>query len=223
MMNNMTNKTNKRKKKLVFLLSGGLDSPVSLYLMAKKGYDIVAITFLTGDDPDKMNRDKVIKIAKKIKELTGESIKLYVADHDPTVERFSQTPLRKLTCVMCKRYMLRAARYIAIKEKADFISNGDILGEQASQTLDNIVQIQKVIDDIPVMRPLIGFEKAEVIKISQSVGLYELSSLPAPPCGRNPKYPETHAKERDIKMNEEDIRYDKMAKIIMDQAEIIQI
>ena len=124
---------------------------------------------------------------------------------------------------MCKRYMLRTARFLAIKERADFIINGDILGEQASQTLDNLVQIQKAVDDIPVIRPLIGFEKADVIKLSQKLGLYELSSLPAPACGRNPKYPETHAKERDIVITEKGINYDSIAKKIIAKAEIIEI
>ena len=85
------------------------------------------------------------------------------------------------------------------------------------------IQIQKAADDIPVIRPLIGFEKADVIKLSQEVGLYELSSLPAPPCGFNPKYPETHAKEKDIKFTEQGIDYDFFARKVLSKAEIIHI
>ena len=213
---------NGKKKRLVALLSGGLDSPVSLYLMAKKGFDCIILSFLTGQDPELKNRDKIIKIVEKIKELTGSNFKLYIADHDSTLSQFSDAPLRKLICLMCKRYMLRAARLLVIKEQADFIINGDILGEQASQTLDNLVQIQKVVNDIPVVRPLIGFEKADVIKISQNLGIFPLSSLPAPSCGRNPKYPETHAKERDIIFTETDIDYDVIARKIISKAEILE-
>ncbi|MCP4761305.1 MAG: hypothetical protein GY870_05955 [archaeon] len=214
---------NKKAKKIVCLLSGGLDSPIATYLMAKKGYECLAITFLTGDDPQLKNRDKVRKIAERIKELTGAKITLYVAKHNPTVELFKEKGLRKMTCVMCKRYMLRAARHLALKENAVFIVNGDILGEQATQTLDNLVQVQRVLDDVPVIRPLIGFEKADVIKMAQKLGLYELSSLQAPGCTHNPKYPETHAKEKDIWASEEGINYDKMVKRIMNEAEIINI
>ncbi|MHA1871650.1 MAG: 7-cyano-7-deazaguanine synthase [Promethearchaeota archaeon] len=207
--------------KTVLLLSGGLDSPIAAYLLARKGYDIIAISFLTGFDPELKNRAKVIKIAKKLNTLTNNPKKLYILQHNDTIKLFIENGLRKLTCIMCKRYMLKVARLIALKENADFISNGDILGEQASQTLDNLIQIQKAVNDIPVIRPLIGFEKAEVIHISQKIGLYELSSIRTPSCDNNPKYPETHAKEKDIILSETNIDYEKIAKEIIQKAEII--
>lgn len=215
--------TEKITKKFVALLSGGLDSPVSTYLMLKKGYSGVLLSFLTGDDPEKKNIEKILKIARKIVDLTGNHVKLYIANHNETLEKFIECGSRKLTCIMCKRYMLRTARTLLLKENADFIINGDILGEQASQTLDNLVQVQKVLNDVPVIRPLIGFEKAEVIKISQQVGLYELSSLPTPGCDKNPRYPETHAKENEIKESEADVVYDKIAENILKNALIYEI
>jgi thiamine biosynthesis protein ThiI len=210
-------------KKFVMLLSGGLDSPVSLYLLMNKGFDAIALSFLTGYDPESRSNDKIIKIASKISHLTKKTIKLYISDHNSTLETFTEKGLKKLTCIMCKRYMLHAARLLAIKENASFIANGDILGEQASQTLDNLVQVQKAVTDIPIIRPLIGFEKAEVIKLSQKLGLFGLSSLPAPPCKFNPKYPETHAKSNDVFESEKEINYDEIAQSILNNSKIISI
>lgn len=213
----------KIKGNFIALLSGGFDSPIAIYLMINKGFRCTALSFLTGNDPEKRNRQKVIDIARKISQLTHSSLKVYFADHNHTLQTFSEVGIRKLTCVMCKRYMLHAARILAIRENADFIVNGDILGEQASQTLDNIAQIQKIVTDIPVIRPLVGFEKAEVIKLSQSIGLYSLSSISTPPCIFNPKYPETNAKTKEIIESESSINYDEIAQNIIDHAEIINI
>lgn len=213
----------KIKGTFISLLSGGFDSPIATYLMINKGFRCIAISFLTGNDPEKKNKQKVIDIAQKIAQLTQASLKIYFADHNSTLQTFTELGIQKLTCVMCKRYMLRAARILAIRENADFIVNGDILGEQASQTLDNIAQIQKIITDIPVIRPLIGYEKAEVIKLSQKIGLYPLSSASTPGCTFNPKYPETNAKSKEITESESRINYDEIAQNIIDNAEIIYI
>jgi thiamine biosynthesis protein ThiI len=211
-----------KKSKFIVLLSGGFDSPIATYLMMNKGFSCVALSFLTGDDPELKNRQKVIDISKKIMQLTNSTIKLYIGNHNSTLQLFSEVGIRKLTCVMCKRYMLRAARILALKENADFIVNGDILGEQASQTLDNLSQIQKVITDIPVIRPLVGFEKAEVIKLSQKLGIYPLSGMTTPGCIYNPKYPETNAKPKEIAESELHVDYDAIAQKIIDAAEVIQ-
>jgi len=119
--------------------------------------------------------------------------------------------------------MLRIAEKLAIINKADFIVNGDILGEQASQTLDNLVQIQSVIKKIPVIRPLIGYEKLEVIRISQKLNLYELSILQGISCDFNPKFPETHAKISDIEETERNIDFNQWINKLIENAEIVEI
>lgn len=117
--------------------------------------------------------------------------------------------------------MLRVAAVLAQKTGASFIVNGDILGEQASQTLDNLVQVQKVLQDTPVIRPLIGFEKLEVIKKSRKLGLYDLSILPEPGCDYNPKYPETHARISEIIASEKGIDYQKIINSVVQGGDLV--
>ncbi|MHA1338649.1 MAG: 7-cyano-7-deazaguanine synthase [Promethearchaeota archaeon] len=209
--------------KFVSLLSGGLDSPVATYIMMKKGFDCIAINFNPTIDPQNLNKKKIIQIAEKLKELTKKNITVYFINNRDILTIFKNSMKRKLTCILCKRFMLRIAETLAIRENAFFIVNGDILGEQASQTLDNLVQIQKVITEIPVIRPLIGYEKLEVIKLSQKLGLYPLSILQAPPCDFNPKYPETHAKSSEIEQTEQNIDFKAWIKAILESAEKIEI
>ncbi|MBD3351361.1 MAG: hypothetical protein GF364_07720 [Candidatus Lokiarchaeota archaeon] len=212
-----------KRIKFVSLLSDGIDSPIATYLMMKKEFDCIALTFCNIQDEAPKYQDKILKIARKIKTLTQKKISVVFAQHTETLDYFIKKGSRKLTCIMCKRYMLRAARLLAIEKQASFIVNGDILGEQASQTLDNLVEIQNIVDDIPIIRPLIGFEKLDVIHLSQDVGLFPLSSLPAPSCNYYPRYPETHAKTKDILNSELNINYDKIASKILSKSKLIEI
>lgn len=209
-----------KNKRFISLLSGGLDSPVATHLMMEKGYDCICITFLIGDDYQK-SKEKMVKIVKRLKKLSNNKITLILFKHNDILEKFISKGKRKLTCILCKRYMLRVARYIAHQTDSIFIVNGDILGEQASQTLDNLVQVQKVIDDIAIIRPLIGFEKLEVINKSRELLLYELSILPESGCNYNPKYPETHARTSDIVESEKDIDYETLVQDIVKDGELI--
>ena len=185
-------------KKFVSLLSVGLDSPVATYLMMKQGYDAVAVSFQTTEDPEGQNREKLEKLINKIVRRTGKSIKLIYIKYYTIQDEFIEKAERKITCILCKRLMLRIAANIAKKYGIEIIVNGDILGEQASQTLDNLSVVQNSIKDVLVIRPLIGYEKLDVIRIAQEIGTYELCSLPSPGCKKNPQYPETHAKLKEV-------------------------
>jgi len=209
--------------KFIGLLSGGLDSPVAIYLMMKKGFDCVLLNFYQNIDLEQINKKKILEIAKKIKEITGKGLIIYFINNRDILTIFKNSTKRKLTCILCKRLMLRIAEKLAIINKADFIVNGDILGEQASQTLDNLVQIQSVIKKIPVIRPLIGYEKLEVIRISQKLNLYELSILQGISCDFNPKFPETHAKISDIEETERNIDFNQWINKLIENAEIVEI
>ncbi|TFG24437.1 MAG: hypothetical protein EU532_12575 [Promethearchaeota archaeon] len=210
-------------KKFVSLLSGGLDSPVGAYLMIERGFKPIFLSFLTSDDLNQSMKNKVIKITEQLKKISNQEIKIYFINHDPNLTIFQKNCERKLTCVLCKRLMLRIATEIAKKEKCKIIITGDILGEQASQTLDNLISYNDILDGFITLRPLIGWDKIEVINLNKKLGLYEITSRKSASCQYNPKYPETHAKKKDIEESESNINIPQMVKKSIERAEVLKI
>ncbi|TFG28489.1 MAG: hypothetical protein EU532_05180 [Promethearchaeota archaeon] len=185
-------------KKFISLLSGGLDSPVAAYLMIKKEFKPIFLSFLTSDDEDHSLKNKIITIIQKLSDFTDFNVKSYFIDHDPNLDLFVQCCERKLTCILCKRLMIRIAKYIAKIENTNIIVTGDILGEQASQTLSNLYGYNDLAKDFIILRPLIGFNKLDVIQLNEKIGLYQVCAQKSASCLYNPQYPETHAKISEI-------------------------
>jgi len=209
-------------KKFISLLSGGLDSPIAAYLMINRGFKPIFLTFLTSDDLNHTLRTKVIKIAQILTKFTKERVKIYLINHDSNLSLFKQKCERKLTCILCKRLMIRVAKKIGLRENASLIITGDILGEQASQTLDNLYAYNDLIKDIIILRPLIGWDKQEVINLNRKIGLYEITSKKSASCQYNPQYPETHAKIIEVKDSESKIDFFNLVKNSIDNAEILE-
>ena len=185
-------------KKVVSLLSSGLDSPVALYLMIKKGYEPICLSFLTSDDENHSMKKQILKIVRSLSKTTNRRIKLYFINHDSNLDLIKENCDRKLTCVICKRLMIRIAIEIGKKEGTKIIATGDILGEQASQTLDNLLSYNEIAKDAIILRPLIGFNKIDVIALNKEIGIYEICSQKSASCQYNPQFPETHAKRNEI-------------------------
>jgi thiamine biosynthesis protein ThiI len=168
----------------VLLLSGGLDSPVAGHLLIRQGYDPVLLAFVTnGDDPNEVYRAKIRTLARHLATMAGRPLPLVLAPYFSVQDFFIETGGRKFTCLFCKRMMLRVARRIAAEYHASFVATGEILGEQASQTLDNLAVINQAAGGFPVVRPVVGLSKQEVIAIARRVGTYDLSIAKAPECG----------------------------------------
>lgn len=189
-------------KKFISLLSGGLDSPIAANLMIKKGFKPVFLSFLTSDDIDHSMRNKIIAIINKLSTYTDFKVKLYLINHDPNLELFKQNCERKLTCILCKRLMIRIAIHIGKIENTTYIVTGDILGEQASQTLSNLYVYNDLAKEIIILRPLISFNKLDVIQLNRNIGLYGICSQKSASCQYNPQYPETNAKPKEVKVEE---------------------
>jgi tRNA uracil 4-sulfurtransferase len=182
----------------ISLLSTGLDSPIASYLMMKQGYNCLSLSFLNGGEEANKNREKILAVGNKLVELTGKKMRMHFVNYDPILEEFQFVDTQKSTCLLCKRNMIFTSVKLAHHYGAKMIVNGDILGEQASQTLDNLYVVHQINKEIPVIRPLIGFDKLDVIKISQKLQFYEISLMKGPACEFNPKFPETRAKIDDI-------------------------
>jgi len=207
----------------ISLLSGGLDSPVAVYLMIKRGFKPICLSFLTSDDNSQSMKKKVINILQILTQHTDYKLKVYFINHDFNLSNFTQNCDRKLTCVLCKRLMLRIAKEIGKKEGTNLIVTGDILGEQASQTLDNLFAYNDIIQDHIILRPLIGFNKEDVININKQLELYETISQKSAGCQFNPQYPETHAKKNEVVAAESKIKFDFLIQKALHDAEILEI
>ena len=208
-------------KKFISLLSGGLDSPIAAYLMIKKNLTPIFLSFLTSDDEESSMKKKVISVVQILAKITDKRVKLYLVNHDPNLELFKRMCERKLTCILCKRLMIRIAIEIGNNEDTNIIVTGDILGEQASQTLDNLYVYNDLLNGYVILRPLIGQDKQEIIRINQKIGLYEITSQSSAGCQYNPQYPETHAKSNEVNGEEFCINYDEIIKKSLEKAEIL--
>jgi len=209
-------------RKFISLLSGGLDSPIAAYVMIKRGFTPTFLTFLTSDDYEDSLKKKVIKIVNILTTFTDNKLKIYFINHDNNLEGFKQACDRKLTCVLCKRLMIRIAKQLGKLEGTNIIVTGDILGEQASQTLDNLFSYNNIIQDFILLRPLIGCDKQEVININKQIGLYNTSSESSAGCQFNPQYPETHAKLFEVEDSELKVNISDLVENSIKSAEILE-
>ena len=207
--------------KAIALLSSGIDSPVAIYSLSQC---VDSFVFVHADNrpfTDDREIKNTIRIAKKLDEIVDAEVKIYLVSHGKMLTHLIDLIPKRFTCVLCKRMMLRYADLIGQKENADALIMGDSLGQVASQTLQNIRTIDQVVK-IPVLRPLIGFDKEEIISIAKKIGTFNLSILPSDECTVVPKKPATKARLSTIKEIEEDISYRSILSEIVDSAESIK-
>jgi thiamine biosynthesis protein ThiI len=208
--------------KFAALISSGIDSPVATYFLSKKAEEIILIHADNRPYTDDREIENFIKLAKHLKKLISCSLKVYLVPHGNSLSVYKQNCNSKFTCVFCKRMMLRYAEKIAEKEGAEAIIMGDSLGQVASQTLQNIRAIDKVIK-MPILRPLIGLDKEDIVKISKEIGTYDLSISPSDGCSAVPNKPATKAKLDTILDEESIIDIKKLVNKAIKDSKIISI
>ena len=164
----------------IVMLSGGIDSPVAAYMMAKRGMTLRALHFHSFPYTSMQAKQKVLDLAKIIKKytlhLTVDVVsftEIHTVIHEKCTEEYMITIMR--------RFMMRIAERIAKNNNAGAIITGESLGQVASQTLESLTSTNSVAT-LPVFRPLIGFDKDEIIEISQKIGAFETSILPYEDC-----------------------------------------
>ncbi len=167
----------------LLLLSGGIDSPVAGYLLRKK-MDIIAVHFSQEPFTNKMPEEKCEKLAKQL------GIKLIVKNLGEELENISKKCDHRYYFILMKRLLLREAEKIAKKEKCDYLITGEALAQVSSQTLDSLVAIDCAVK-MPVLRPLIGFNKQEIIDVAIEIGTFDISKGPEMCDVLGPKHPTT--------------------------------
>lgn len=166
--------------KLLCLISGGIDSPVAANLMQKRGAKITFINFDAYPATPKENQEKVQDLVKVLSEYQF-SAKLYIVPFLQIQQEIIKRVLEDYRVVFYRRMMLRIARMIAQKEDILALVTGESLGQVASQTVENIRAISEAID-LPILRPLIGFNKEEIVTVARQIGTYNLSAQPFADC-----------------------------------------
>lgn len=208
--------------KLVSLISSGIDSPVATYLLSKKAEELILIHADNRPLTDDKEIKNFIKLAKFLKKHISCSMIVYLVPHGDNLLLFKQNCNNRFTCVFCKRMLLRYAEKIAEKEGADAIIMGDSLGQVASQTLQNISTIEQAVNT-PILRPLIGFDKEDIIRIAKKIGTYKLSIALSNGCSAVPRKPATRVKIADILAEEKKIDINEIIKRAINKSELISL
>ncbi len=164
----------------MLLLSGGIDSPVAGYMIAKRGVSIDATYFHAPPYTSERAKQKVVDLAKIVAKYAG-PIHLHVVNFtDIQLYIYEQCPHEELTIIM-RRYMMKLAEHFARESKCLGLITGESIGQVASQTMQSLAATNEVCT-MPVYRPLIGFDKQEIVEISERIGAYETSILPYEDC-----------------------------------------
>lgn len=166
--------------KAMLLLSGGIDSPVAGYMIAKRGVKLAAVYFHAPPYTSERAKKKVVDLAKKVAVYSG-SIRLYVVNFtEIQMAIYEKCPHDELTIIM-RRYMMKIAENLALKEECLGLVTGESIGQVASQTMHSLLCTNDVCT-IPVYRPLIAFDKQDIVEISQKIDTFETSILPYEDC-----------------------------------------
>lgn len=166
--------------KAMLLLSGGIDSPVAGYMIAKRGVKIDAVYFHAPPYTSDRAKQKVVDLARIVSRYTG-PIYLHVINFtDIQLYIHEKCPHEELTIIM-RRYMMRIAEHLAKESDCLGLITGESIGQVASQTMASLVATNEVCE-LPVYRPLIGFDKQEIVEVSEKIGTFETSILPFEDC-----------------------------------------
>jgi thiamine biosynthesis protein ThiI len=188
--------------RVVALLSGGIDSPVAAYRMMRRGCRMIFVHFHSAPFLDKTSQEKVRQLVTLLTRHQFVS-RLYLVPFGEIQRQIVAAVARPLRVVLYRRMMLRIGEAIARQEKAKALVTGESLGQVASQTLDNMAVIEQAAR-LPILRPLVGMDKQEIIDHARRIGTFDISSIPDQDCCQLfvPKHPATKARFRDVEADE---------------------
>lgn len=201
--------------KAIALLSGGIDSPVAIHKLKDK-LEIIAIHFHQMPLSSKEDIDKVKNLTKKLNIK-----KLYLVPFVNILKLLVEKCDHRNYFILQKIAMFKTAKIIAKKENAKFLITGENLAQVSSQTLSNLVSITKSID-FPILRPLLTYDKQEIINIAKEINTYEISKGPEICCLLGPKHPSTKSNPESIKDELESIDLNNKLQETLNNSEILQ-
>ncbi len=205
------------------LLSGGIDSPVAAWMIAKRGVQMSAVHFLSPPYTSERAKDKVLSLAKNLSEsLCGWNV--HLVPFTDIQMQIHEKCHQDYTTVIMRRYMMKIATRIAKKARAQALVTGESIGQVASQTM-HALQCTDSVTDLPVFRPLIGFDKQEIVDIAVKIDTFETSSLPYEDCCTvfTPRHPATKPKMDIILDGEAKLDSDALIEAAILNTEVIHV
>lgn len=205
------------------MLSGGIDSPVAGYMMAKRGMKLAAVHFHSYPYTGEAAKEKVITLGKMISEYSA-GMTLYVVKFTEIQEEIHKKCSEEFMITMMRRFMMRITERLANYHGGQVIITGESLGQVASQTTESITSSNSVVT-MPVFRPLIAFDKLETIEIANKIGTYETSILPYEDCCTVflPKFPAIKPRMDRVLKEESRLDVEELIKRAMQNVEVIEL
>ena len=205
------------------LLSGGIDSPVAGWMIAKRGVQINAVHYHSYPYTSDRAKEKVLDLARKLS-FSCCGIKVYVVPFTEIQMQIHEKCPEEYTTLIMRRYMMRIAERIARDTESEALITGESIGQVASQTMPALGTTDVVVE-MPVFRPLIGFDKSEIIETARKIGTLEISEQPFEDCCTvfTPRHPATHPKMEKILEGESRLEQEELIQRALDGTEMIRV
>lgn len=209
----------------VFLISGGIDSPVAAWLLIRKGVEPVFVYFDNYPLCDQAAEGIALDTIRKVCEHSRlREAKTYLVSHSPDLQEILSKCPAKFACILSRRMMFRVAEQIALRERCAAIVTGDAIGQKASQTLQNIAATDPVVSQVRVLRPLVGMNKSQIVDYAKTIGTYEISIRPGvASCGVPTNNPSTAARKNRLAEIEAALDVDVMVSRDVEMARVVSL
>ena len=207
----------------VSLLSGGIDSPVSSYMIAKRGVALEMIHFFSPPYTSEQAREKVLELAKLLTPWCGR-LNVYIIPFTEIQEAIrANCPEDHFTLIM-RRFMMRLAEKLAVTLRCKALVTGENLGQVASQTMEAL-RVSEDVVTMPVLRPLIGMDKEEIVRIARHIGTFDTSILPYEDCCTvfTPRHPKTKPNVEEVREMEQALDIEGLMQRAWDGRELVKI
>ncbi|MBQ7785845.1 MAG: tRNA 4-thiouridine(8) synthase ThiI [Clostridia bacterium] len=209
--------------KACLLLSGGIDSPVAGFMIAKRGVELCCVHYHSFPYTSERAREKVLELARILSEYCGK-MRVYVVPFTEIQLQIHEKCPENFTTLIMRRYMMRIAEILARKDGAQALITGESIGQVASQTMEALGCTDEVVS-MPVFRPCVGMDKSEIIERAEKIGTMETSSLPYEDCCTvfTPKHPATHPRKELVRKAEEKLDSQALIDAAIEGTEIIEV
>ncbi len=205
------------------LLSGGIDSPVAGYMIAKRGVSLHGIHFFSYPYTSERAKEKVVELARRLSVFTGR-IEISVVPFTEIQEKIRECCREDMFTLIMRRFMMRISERVALSKNCKALITGESLGQVASQTMEAL-GVTASMCTLPVLRPVIGMDKEEIVTIARKIDTFETSILPYEDCCTvfTPKHPKTKPRLKDLEIEEQKLDIDALIDRAIENIEIITV